>query len=679
MSTNTYGARNGKLMKETYGNGDEVSTDYDNLDRAVNRKANGKVQYSWAYDGEGNIGRLEDQVNGVTHRYEYDTTGRLQRETGSDGRELYYKYDVNNNVTGQSYTMDGETRTMSHEIGEDNILTGSTLDGDVQVTKTYDGLNRLKRQDTKLGTSNPNVRYAYTNGSRTNETTTQVGVESHYMGTELRDDYRYEYDELGNMTEALQAGEQACDYEYDSVGELTRVDDKHAGKTTLYTYDKDGNILKRTEYPYKNLTSATKVVNYTYGDGGWKDLLTGYNGKTITYDGIGNPIQTTHGEKYWWTGRQLDKMMTDVGRELAFKYSEDGIRTEKRDSRGEIHEYLLEGSRILRERIVDDETGSVLHTLWYDYDGNGGLTSVEYDGEKYLYKRNMQGDILGLYNGSKEQVVSYWYDAWGKLLGVKDKAGKEITDKESIGLRNPFRYRGYYYDSESYLYYLNSRYYDPDMGRFINADGYASTGQGIIGANMFAYANNNPVMLVDPSGTMPCASYCIYPNVPHSVDLCRMHGVYNGQITFDENDSFAIADSKPTKNNPPDHPNYKSPKKGDKKVKNPNGPGFGWTDKGGDVWVWTPDMHGGEGWTVQQPKGGHYHAYPGGAIRRSTGYKPSNNRIGGLIVGSVFVGVLVLDDLVGFVADDALIPAALGCFAVWDTMDSNSSCDICGQ
>ena len=147
-----------------------------------------------------------------------------------------------------------------------------------------------------------------------------------------------------------------------------------------------------------NLTSATKVVNYTYGDGGWKDLLTGYNGKTITYDGIGNPIQTTHGEKYWWTGRQLDKMMTDVGRELAFKYSEDGIRTEKKDSRGEIHEYLLEGSRILRERIVDDETGSVLHTLWYDYDGNGGLTSVEYDGEKYLYKRNMQGDILGLYN-----------------------------------------------------------------------------------------------------------------------------------------------------------------------------------------------------------------------------------------------------------------------------------------
>ena len=398
LSTNTYGARNGKLMKETYGNGDIVSTDYDNLDRAVNRKANGKVQYSWAYDGEGNIGRLEDQVNGVTHRYEYDTTGRLQRETGSDGRELYYKYDVNNNVTGQSYTMDGETRTMSHEIGEDNILTGSTLDGDVQVTKTYDGLNRLTRKDAKLGTSNPNVRYAYTNGSRTNETTTQVGVESHYMGAELRDEYSYEYDELGNITEALQAGMRMCNYEYDSVGELTRVDDGYAGKTTVYTYDKAGNILKKTEYPYKNLTSATKVVNYTYGDSGWKDLLTAYNGKTIRYDGIGNPIQTTHGEKYWWTGRQLDKMMTDVGRELAFKYSEDGIRTEKRDSRGEIHEYLLEGSRILRERIVDDETGSVLHTLWYDYDGNGGLTSVEYDGEKYLYKRNMQGDILGLYN-----------------------------------------------------------------------------------------------------------------------------------------------------------------------------------------------------------------------------------------------------------------------------------------
>ena len=86
------------------------------------------------------------------------------------------------------------------------------------------------------------------------------------------------------------------------------------------------------------------------------------------------------------------------------------------------------------------------------------------------------------------------YDSWGKVVGTTGSLA------DTIGATNPFRYRGYYYDAETGLYYLNSRYYDPEVGRFINADGYVSTGQDILGNNMFAYCGNNPVNRADPSG-----------------------------------------------------------------------------------------------------------------------------------------------------------------------------------
>ena len=97
-------------------------------------------------------------------------------------------------------------------------------------------------------------------------------------------------------------------------------------------------------------------------------------------------------------------------------------------------------------------------------------------------------------------VANYQYDAWGKLLYVYDNAGTEITDADHIALINPLRYRGYYYDSETGFYYLQSRYYDPVIRRFINADGFVSTGQGLLGYNMFTYCGNNPVCRIDESG-----------------------------------------------------------------------------------------------------------------------------------------------------------------------------------
>ena len=263
-----------------------------------------------------------------------------------------------------------------------------------------------------------------------------------------------------------------------------------------------GLFLKKTEYPLNKLTGSGSVVNYTYGDSEWKDLLTSYNGKSISYDDIGNPWRYYSGHMLEWTGRELDRIQDKYGQYTIYKYDADGIRTEKEIYGKETHKYLLEGNRIIREEILD-KNGVRKHLLWYNYDSNGQLTGVEYDGVKYLYKVNQMGDVLGLYDGTGKLVVKYRYDAWGKVKEIENNNGQTITNAESIGMRNPFRYRSYYYDTDTGWYYLNARYYDPETGRFLNADGYASTGQGIVGHNMFAYCNNNPVMNVDYTGGCP--------------------------------------------------------------------------------------------------------------------------------------------------------------------------------
>ena len=128
------------------------------------------------------------------------------------------------------------------------------------------------------------------------------------------------------------------------------------------------------------------------------------------------------------------------------------------------------------------------------------MYGFELNGVRYYYLYNGQGDVIGLIDATGAVIAHYEYDAWGKLLSVTDANGEEILYGTEVAIINPIRYRGYYYDNETGFYYLNSRYYDPEVGRFINADAYASTGQGILGHNMFAYCGNNPVNRVDPSG-----------------------------------------------------------------------------------------------------------------------------------------------------------------------------------
>ena len=144
--------------------------------------------------------------------------------------------------------------------------------------------------------------------------------------------------------------------------------------------------------------------------------------------------------------------------------------------------------------------------LDFIYDASGrpfALTCTNGTAEPatYYYVLNLQGDVVGLIDENADFVAKYTYNAWGEILSITDADGNASTSATHIANINPLRYRGYYYDTETGFYYLQSRYYDPAMHRFINADSLASTGQGILGTNMFAYCLNNPVRRIDVSGT----------------------------------------------------------------------------------------------------------------------------------------------------------------------------------
>ena len=264
----------------------------------------------------------------------------------------------------------------------------------------------------------------------------------------------------------------------------------------MWKYDAAGNIQRRTVYSYDattataNLTNGSIVGNlYAHEDdeGVWGDLLRYANDEEIGYDGVGNMLYDATRTYTWEHGRQL-KTLTKSGTTWTFTYDANGMRT-ARSSGSTTYSYVYNGSRLSYMSVGSNK-------LQFIYGANGLPVAVTYNGTSYYYVTNIQGDVLAILNSSGTAVVTYIYDAWGNIHSTTGSMAS------TLGTYNPLRYRGYVYDQETGLYYLQSRYYNPELGRFISADGYVSTGQGFVGYNMFAYCLNNPVNYSDKSGDL---------------------------------------------------------------------------------------------------------------------------------------------------------------------------------
>ena len=182
---------------------------------------------------------------------------------------------------------------------------------------------------------------------------------------------------------------------------------------------------------------------------------------------------------------------------IGFTYDVDGLRTSKTiPNVGLEHKYYYVGNRLQYETLGGSSA------LWYFYDADGNPSGIRYkNGDSindYYFVCNWRGDVIQIYNASGTLVGSYTYDAWGRVTENATSA-----DTENITETNPIRYRGYYYDTETRLYYVNSRYYDPAVKRMLNADDDSlstATPQGLTDKNYFAYCDNNPVVRVDSNG-----------------------------------------------------------------------------------------------------------------------------------------------------------------------------------
>ena len=234
------------------------------------------------------------------------------------------------------------------------------------------------------------------------------------------------------------------------------------------------------------LGTPTDTITYAYTDPSWGDLLTSYDGTTLLYDAIGNLAYDGEWTYAWQHGRQLQSMY-DGTQEVSFTYDANGMRKTK--TNGTLtYNYLYNGGQLTQMTRSDG------NTLLYTYDTFGHPATVNWNGTVYYIITTLQGDVYSIRNSSGTSVVEYRYDPWGKILSITGSMA------DTLGALNPLTYRGYVYDHETGLYYLQSRYYNPEWGRFLNADALVATGQGMLGNNMFAYCRNNPACRVDISG-----------------------------------------------------------------------------------------------------------------------------------------------------------------------------------
>jgi len=259
--------------------------------------------------------------------------------------------------------------------------------------------------------------------------------------------------------------------------------------TVEYSYDTRGNILSKTYSDGENTT----VVSYAY-NGAWKDQLTSFNGTAISYDAIGNPENWINGETFTWQhGRQLASYAKD-GKTITYTYNSDGIRTSKTETENGVSTTttynVVDG--VLRSLTKGNITLKFLDNQILYSDPNGTTS--------YWYVQNAQKDIIGIIDSTGNYVVQYTYDSWGNPLTVTST----LPEGNKLATLNPFRYRGYIYDDETGFYYCQSRYYDPEVGRWLNADDVISgVGGDIRGYNAFSYCFNNPCGYIDHLGHFP--------------------------------------------------------------------------------------------------------------------------------------------------------------------------------
>ena len=426
-------------------------------------------------------------------------------------------YDNANRLTSQSWQFGGDTFRQSYTYTGQNS-DGKQVDGTISAITTtipdqlaitskyeYNDLRQLEKKTVTVpdqnGTQTKVYDRTYTyaviaEDDGCNWMGTRLASTGYTFGSSSRS-FTYTYDDAGNIKSVMASDSAGMLYDYDGLGQL--VKETPIGLTmyaVTYAYDTAGNIRSITR-------GGTTFKSFGYTNPSWPDLLTSVtaNGTTkdVLYEGqsqtsdlpsSGNPVTYYNGRDYhfdWSKGRQLTEAVVG-GQTVKYAYDMAGVRSSKQVG-DTTYTYTTLSGKVMRQ-----QWGNKSLEFVYD-DGNQPFAMIYKHGseaELYYYLVNAQGDVAAILDSSGTMVASYNYDAWGSCTVYN-------SSDAAIGDLNPLRYRGYYYDAETGFYYLQSRYYDPAICRFINADGQLSITD-FIDSNLFAYCGNDPVNRTDPTG-----------------------------------------------------------------------------------------------------------------------------------------------------------------------------------
>jgi len=480
------------LTKITDPKGGVTSFTYNSYGKLTQHKDAKNNVTSFTYDSSGNLMVSTNAVGG-TDSYTYDAVGRTISHADPKGNTKSFKYDGINRLIEVRYP-DQSVKSYHYDCCTLSRITDSSG----TVSFSYDNLKKLISHTDIYGKT---ISYAYDKignlTSLTNPDGKIVSYEYDKTGrlTKVTDWLNhiitYEYDLAGNLNKIAYPNGSLITYQYNQANRLTSILDIRADASVnselSYTLDAIGNRTAISSYHPLNAIPSSQGISYTYDAD--NRILAVSGSPSFDYDSNGNLIKKMLGTNVTTYEWNFDDMLTKVTRGgNIYNYQYDGLGNRVAKTEDWVEKRYVVDLKGELPRILAETDGNGNITAYYVY-GLGLVSKITPDNQAYFYHFDGIGNTIGISDISGEMINKYAYDVFGKILS------------ETEGIPNPLKYVGGYgvMDERNGLLYMRARYYDPEIGRFINKDPSGLSG----GVNLFTYASNNPINWSDATGLQP--------------------------------------------------------------------------------------------------------------------------------------------------------------------------------
>lgn len=459
---------NNKIVSDSFGNGDNIDYIYTNGNISAVYE-NDDLKYEVLYNDNNIIKRYYDFDSGREYNYIYNNQQELSKVCVDNLYSINY---LDDGTTSVKY------KFLDYEKSA-NLINESLFSDNYNPNVKYDIADRPSKVILNFDNFNINITYKYKIFEPQEEDLTDDNYEEYIYDittdnsiSEIDNGYykmKYFYNDRGLIDEYI-VNNHKFKYYYDDKNQLISyvVD----GDKTNLEYDYAGNIIKYGDNEYEYINSQQN------------NLLISANNIKNEYDEIGNPLKYKNNDLCLF-GRTLKKY-GDVN----YNYDKNGNRIQKKCN-GNSTDYYYDNGKIIYEK----DKNNIISYIYY----NNSIVGISINGIDYFYLKNAENDVMSIVDTNGNIVVSYLYDPFGNILNI------DGILKDSVGKINPIRFKSYYYDSETNLYYLNTRYYDPSCGRFISPDDtiflIGTYLLNNVSKNLYVYCLNDPVNRIDENGT----------------------------------------------------------------------------------------------------------------------------------------------------------------------------------